>query len=957
MVRLAVAGFGPLRGEWMFATDRLNLIVDDNERGKSSLLAAIAAALYGLDDDRRTYRVVTPLERWRPWSGGPYAVELEIEVRNRRLRITRDFEHGTTAVFDGGREITAEFLEGRDTYSVGQVLLGLDADEFEKCALVRQGDLELVVPADEKARRASTLKARLENAADSRVGDTNASEALRVLDEALRHYHAPELDFTGTVDNAIKGLEARLGMIDAEMHALDHQLAASETPLEESAQLADEEQGLRERLRALDDERRASLAADVKRQLEDNERVRADLAQLEAEAAALEPMARMPAHAEAELREAVARIEEAERNLDTLESRRGEEIARERAAIALELTGLQSYAGYTEDDANRCVTLAADLRRIVLEEAHHRRQVFDLRDQLAAQGYEPERIQFLTSRFGNLPEEQQRMLRRQAGISLEFQTEVARLERERTDASEMLRVVDAARSGRRLPGWVALALGVAAAAAGGVMLAMKGAPPVYGALIGGGVLVALAGVWLLMSASGSRGTERTAALERLEQSQGRLQKLRTQRADNEAGLADLARLMGHRDAVDLMRHWNEYARVLEDSSPLTRAQEMLASFESQRRQTLEGARPLVRALGEQPVAPEALEKIAYNARRALAANERLAQIEKSRELVDKERRVDEAAISGLRERAVRIVQSAGLTYDPERSWADHVTDLAGRSASRARWAVLTDDLIPATRRRLLPEAEAGQRARQLEMLRASREGQAGPRPGAEIDVEATQARERMEDVQRRRGDLRVAVEEVWRRHAKERPELESQRERLGLAIERARGFKASVDVARATIQRVSLDTHRRWADFLNARVGELLQKFGVKVDQLRFGEDLDFSVQLDGGPTVSRGKAHPLLSSGARDQLYLAVRLAVSEFLSRGAEPLPLLLDDAFATSDDQRLHAGMRTLIDSFAAGHQVVMVTCHRGRHAELRRLEPELFRQRVQWIDVTASAASQT
>jgi hypothetical protein len=73
-----VKGFGPLRGEWTLAADRVNLVVDDNESGKSSLLAAITAALYGLEDDRRSHRVLTPLERWRPWAGGEYGVELEL---------------------------------------------------------------------------------------------------------------------------------------------------------------------------------------------------------------------------------------------------------------------------------------------------------------------------------------------------------------------------------------------------------------------------------------------------------------------------------------------------------------------------------------------------------------------------------------------------------------------------------------------------------------------------------------------------------------------------------------------------------------------------------------------------------------------------------------------------------------------------------------------------------------
>ena len=117
------------------------------------MIAAIAAALYGLEDDRRTHRVLTPLERWRPWGGGMFGVELELQAGGRTLRIARDFERGTVSVFDErGREVTEEFVDGKDV-SLGRLLLGVDSDEFEKCALVRQGDLDQVVPGDEKARR------------------------------------------------------------------------------------------------------------------------------------------------------------------------------------------------------------------------------------------------------------------------------------------------------------------------------------------------------------------------------------------------------------------------------------------------------------------------------------------------------------------------------------------------------------------------------------------------------------------------------------------------------------------------------------------------------------------------------------------------------------------------------------------------------------------------------------
>ncbi|MFN8588474.1 MAG: SMC family ATPase [Candidatus Eisenbacteria bacterium] len=956
LLRLDVKGFGPLRGEWAFAPNGVNLVVDDNERGKSTLLSAIVAALYGLEDDRRSHRVLTPLERWRPWQGGEFRLELELEVAGRRLRIARDFDRGTVTVFDGaGREVTPEFVTGRDDGSIGQKLLGLDSAEFEKCAFVRQGDLDAVVPGDEKARRGSTLKARLENAADTHIGDTNASEALRVLEDALRRYNAPELEFTGTVENAVDKLEAKCKFVEADLHDLDQQVQRVSGPLETLGQLAQQEEELKDALRRLDAERQSAIASDIRRGLEANDAQLAELRKLEEEAAGLEVAAQLPANAESELRDTVARVEEAQRNLETLEARRRDELAKEREGVEAEVAGLQAYERLGEDDANRCVALAAQMRQVALDDTHHRHQVFQLRDQLAGLGYEPERIQFLTARFGALPDEHQRLLRQQADLNLAFQTEVATLEQERTGATEALRNVDADRNRRRVPAWVVTALGAGAAAAGGVVFATHGPQVAYLALLGGGAFVAAIGAALLAIAARAQTPERDVALRKLADAQRRLNTLRSQRAENEVGLADLSRLMGYRDSVDLMRHWGEYARMMEDSAPLLRAQEMLAQNEASRRTVAEQAAALLRGLPVPQVTPEALERVAYEARRAAQARQRLAELDKSWEWVQKERAVDEAAVAGLRERAVRILHSAGLAYDPERTWQEHVDELHGRLAQRSRHAMLVEELIPFAKKRLLPEIEVEQRRASLAQLEANGASVAEPRPAAEIEAEAQQARTRLEGTQRRRSDLRLEVEEVWRRHATQRPELEAQIARLTAAAARARAFKRSVEIARSTIQKVATDTHRRWADFLNSRVGEVLGQFGTHVEQLRFGEDLDFSVQMDGGPQVTRGKAHLQLSSGARDQLYLAVRLAVSEYLSRGGEALPMLLDDAFATSDDARLEKGMRALVEGFGAGHQVIVVTCHRGRHQELRTRDPETFIERMHWLDLRTNASA--
>ena len=58
--------------------------------------------------------------------------------------------------------------------------------------------------------------------------------------------------------------------------------------------------------------------------------------------------------------------------------------------------------------------------------------------------------------------------------------------------------------------------------------------------------------------------------------------------------------------------------------------------------------------------------------------------------------------------------------------------------------------------------------------------------------------------------------------------------------------------------------------------------------------------------------------------------------------PLPLLIDDCFATSDDERTRAGMRMLLESLSRKHQIVLVTCHRRRYQDLAALDPDSVRR---------------
>ena len=66
------------------------------------------------------------------------------------------------------------------------------------------------------------------------------------------------------------------------------------------------------------------------------------------------------------------------------------------------------------------------------------------------------------------------------------------------------------------------------------------------------------------------------------------------------------------------------------------------------------------------------------------------------------------------------------------------------------------------------------------------------------------------------------------------------------------------------------------------------------------------------------------MSSGTRDQLYLALRLASLEKYMESAEPMPFIVDDVLVDFDDARSQAALNALAE-LAEKTQVILFTHH--------------------------------
>lgn len=115
----------------------------------------------------------------------------------------------------------------------------------------------------------------------------------------------------------------------------------------------------------------------------------------------------------------------------------------------------------------------------------------------------------------------------------------------------------------------------------------------------------------------------------------------------------------------------------------------------------------------------------------------------------------------------------------------------------------------------------------------------------------------------------------------------------------------------------------RFSPALGARAAEIFSAItGGRYDKVLLSRDFSLSAEAAGDPV---GRSVHLLSQGAADQLYLAVRLAICDMVLPADKRVPLILDDALVTFDDERLHAALEYLLAE-SQKRQILLFTCQK-------------------------------
>lgn len=179
--RVSLIAFGPFSNLTIDFTPGMTIVHGPNETGKSTIHAATYGALCGVRRGRGATRVEDRIFRdlHRPWDGNAWRVAATIELADgRRIELRQDLDgrvdcRATDLAL--GRDVSSEIVfEGSPDASRW---LGLDRRSFLATASVRQCEVLAVLQS------AEDLQEHLQRAAATAGADETAARALQLVDE------------------------------------------------------------------------------------------------------------------------------------------------------------------------------------------------------------------------------------------------------------------------------------------------------------------------------------------------------------------------------------------------------------------------------------------------------------------------------------------------------------------------------------------------------------------------------------------------------------------------------------------------------------------------------------------------------------------------------------------------------------------------------------------------------
>ena len=278
------------------------------------------------------------------------------------------------------------------------------------------------------------------------------------------------------------------------------------------------------------------------------------------------------------------------------------------------------------------------------------------------------------------------------------------------------------------------------------------------------------------------------------------------------------------------------------------------------------------------------------------------------------RRLDDAADSAddtCRRRLAALLAQV-RTFEPA------VTDLSGAQIALAN-----------VRRRQVELAAARQQAREAALYRNALQKPDRPVAAAampsvpalskeDVDTELVRVQARL-TAERSRLDTLTGQIRSLDRSSDLQDQLAQKREQLSSLQTEYDAITLAMDA----LTQANTTLQNRFSPALGARAAEIFSAITAgRYGKVLLSRDFSLSAEMAGDPV---GRSIRLLSQGAADQLYLAVRLAICDMVLPAEKRVPLILDDALVSFDDDRLRAALDYLLAE-SEKRQILLFTCQK-------------------------------
>lgn len=226
-IKVLSATFGRLENETLSLSPGLNVIEARNESGKTTWMAFLRVMLYGLNTRDRS--PLADKHRYMPWSGSAMQGQMDLVSDGRSITVTRSTKRANSPMgnFTAYLTDTATPIPDLTAASLGEALLGVPQDVFERSAFIRQSGIPIDQSAALERRIAALLTTGEENSSFS-----DASERLRKQLTRRRYNKTgllPQLEAEITslegILSEISSLESSLRTCETERDALVEQEA------------------------------------------------------------------------------------------------------------------------------------------------------------------------------------------------------------------------------------------------------------------------------------------------------------------------------------------------------------------------------------------------------------------------------------------------------------------------------------------------------------------------------------------------------------------------------------------------------------------------------------------------------------------------------------------------------------------------------------------------------------